>query len=270
MEAVIQSIPTSQIEAGDNDRKAFDLVALAQLADSIRRDGLIQPITVREVGLTLEGPRYQIVAGERRFRACTELLEWDTVPCVVRDYTDATAARVMLAENTIRADLDPIEEGRAYQRRIQAGATVDQLVAEGQSRARIDLLVPLLTLVPEAQHLIARRQLAPTVATRLVGLCANRQGMAIREFANGDMTSAQFKALCDRLRAEQQADPLFDPDSFLTLATWAKATPKMGKLGQARQMLKRCAEAVEATDPQLAAEVRSLLQQMNGQRPPRL
>lgn len=261
---MIVSIPTVQIEAGDNDRQTFDIGPLAQLADSIRRDGLIQPITVREVGLTLEGPQYQIVAGERRFRACTELLGWTDIPCIVKDLDDTRAARVMLAENTIRADLGPIEEAKAYSRRIEAGATVAQLVAEGQSKARIEMLIPLLTLIPEAQHLVDRRQLAPSVAGRLVGLCANRQSMALRELAHGDMTTAQFKALCDRLRAEQQADPLFDPNSFLQLANWAKATPKLGKLGQARQMLKRCAAALDSADPALAAEVRALLEAMNG------
>lgn len=256
-------IPADRIQAGDNDRTVFD--GIDSLAASIEREGLIQPLTVRvldsEVTLAGEVHRYEVVAGERRLRACRQL-GWTEIPCLVRSLDDVSAARVMLHENVVRLDLDPIDEAEAYRKRLDDGATVDDLVSEGMKRSRIDLLLPLLDLCDEAQHLVRRRQLSPTLARRMAPLDVNRQVAAIREYADTDMTAAQFQALCTRLLEEQQAEPLFDPATFLKLAEWAKSKPPLGKLGQCRVMLKRCAAALDSSDPVLAAEVRTLLAEM--------
>src|SRR3990167_1299050 len=117
-------IAARKIDQGANDRTVFNAEALDDLAASIRDNGLAQPITVRPV----RRGRYEIVAGERRFRACAHLLGWTSVPCIVRDMDDAQAAAVMLAENVARADLDPADEALAYQSRIERyGWMVDEL-----------------------------------------------------------------------------------------------------------------------------------------------
>ena len=104
----IANIPVSSIAAGNNDRKEFDPVKLEELAASIAAHGLAQPITVRPLSGLIPG--FEIVAGERRFRAISRVLQWDTIPAIVRDLDDEAASAIMLAENTGRADLNPIEE----------------------------------------------------------------------------------------------------------------------------------------------------------------
>ena len=122
---VVERVPIDAIAPGDNDREDFDAAALQELADSIGQYGLAQPITVRPVGRD----RFQIVAGERRWRAC-RLLGWPTIPALVREMDDETASGVMLLENVQRAELNPIEEARAYARRMaRFGWDVDRVAA---------------------------------------------------------------------------------------------------------------------------------------------
>ena len=96
----VTEIAVGDILAGDNDRRHFDASALEDLAASIAADGLGQPPTVRPFG---EG--YQLVCGERRTRAMRDVLGWTSIPCIVRDMSDAEASALMLAENTARAGL---------------------------------------------------------------------------------------------------------------------------------------------------------------------
>jgi hypothetical protein len=109
----VPTVEAALIVPGDNDRQAFEPVALQELADSIAAHGLAQPITVRPIA----GGLYQIVAGERRFRAM-QLLGWERVPALVRDLDDRQASAIMLVENLNRVDLNPIDEARAYSKRM--------------------------------------------------------------------------------------------------------------------------------------------------------
>ena len=113
MTTTLTAIPIDSIRRGDNDRQAFDQVALEELSESIRAHGLVQPITIRP----MPDGHYQIVAGERRWRAC-KLLTWHEIPAIVRDLDDEAASAIMLAENIGRKDLNPIEEANAYHRRM--------------------------------------------------------------------------------------------------------------------------------------------------------
>lgn len=115
MSSTIIAIPVRLIDAGSNDRRTFDAKALSTLAESLVRDGLAQPITVRPVGR-----RFEVVCGERRLRAA-KLAAWATLPAMVSKLDDLAAASVMLAENTARADLNPVDEARAYARWIGLG-----------------------------------------------------------------------------------------------------------------------------------------------------
>jgi ParB/RepB/Spo0J family partition protein len=210
----VSLIDMATIIPGDNgtghqDRTKFD--GLAELAASISEHGLIQPITVRPVG---ESDLYQIVAGERRFRAC-ELLGWQEIPAIVADLTSDEASAVMLAENTGRADLDPIDEGRAYQVRIlRFGWTVAECArSAGVSEVRVQFRLKLLKLRPDLQDLVRSGNLALGYAQILAdaNLDVNRQLLAIRALRDqSSPTPAWFRRIVAGLLTEQAQGVMFD------------------------------------------------------------
>jgi ParB family chromosome partitioning protein len=173
---VVQLIPVDKVRAGDNDRRSFDTEALQELADDILHKGLIQPITVRPMG-----DMYEIIAGERRYRA-TILAGLTEIEALVRHGTDEEASGWMLSENLFRADLNPIEEARAYQKRIDDfGWDVARLAAEARvSPSRIKQRLNLLKLREDVQHLVKSGNLALNYAGAMVGLDFNRQAIALQ------------------------------------------------------------------------------------------
>lgn len=224
----LASIPTALVVAGDNDRKQFDPAALQALADSIARDGLAQPPTVRP----LADGRYQIVAGERRVRAI-RLLGWEHVPAFVRELTDDQASATMLVENMVRVDLDPLEEAKAYASRIDAGSTVADLadlvgVSQRTIRARIDLL----RLGVDAQALVSSGNLSLAMAAQLVGLDGDRQHLALAALAATALTLPAFTALTDRLRREQEAEPMFSADLFFQVEEYNATAMREAELAK--------------------------------------
>ncbi|HUT15496.1 MAG TPA: ParB/RepB/Spo0J family partition protein, partial [Anaerolineae bacterium] len=151
MTTTLTAISIDSIRRGDNDRQAFDQVALEELSESIRTHGLVQPITIRP----MTDGHYEIVAGERRWLAC-KLLTWHEIPAIVRDLDDEAASAIMLAENIGRKELTPIEEANAYRRRIDQFGWSETQVA-GVAGVSLDLVrrrLSLLQLVPEAQTLV--------------------------------------------------------------------------------------------------------------------
>ncbi len=232
-------VATAQIRPGDNDRTAFNQVALQELADSIAANGLAQPITVRPIyhcqhcqrivtatnyepyeacdcGGTFKSwePQYQIVAGERRFRACSQLLGWQEIPAIVRTLSDEQAAAIMLAENVHRVDLNPLDEARAYHKRM---AQFDWSVAEtarqaNVSEGRVAARLKLLELTPEIQHLVANGHLALGFAQAMSKLDANRQRLALawlRE-QSATPTLTVFQRLVNELYEQQVQEAMFD------------------------------------------------------------
>ena len=202
-------IPRLQIEAGKNDRKIFDEAALAHLAASINKHGLLQPPTVRPIGKTADGlPLYEIVAGERRIRAL-DVLGWELIPCLVRELSDEEASALMLAENTARVDLDPITEANAYQVRVTRFDWSYDRIAE-TAGVSVDLVkerLKLLRLVPEVQHFVRTRALPIGHAMAMIDLDANRQRIALRVFnASVSMPLAGFKEVVKRLQEEQDSE----------------------------------------------------------------
>lgn len=137
-------------------RQDFDEAAIAELADSIRQHGLIQPIVVRPME---EG--YQIVAGERRWRAC-RMLGMSDVPVVVKDFTDEETAQIALIENIQRQDLNPVEEAAAYRALMdEYGMTQEALSkAVGKSRSAIANSVRLLNLPDEIVEMLRKGKLS--------------------------------------------------------------------------------------------------------------
>lgn len=212
----VSLIDMTAIIPGDNgtghqDRTKFDAVKLAELADSIRAHGLLQPITVRQIG---ETDLFQIVAGERRFRAC-EMLGWQEIPALVADVTADEAAALMLAENTSREDLDPIDEGRAYQVRIdRLGWTVaDCAKSAGVSEVRVQFRLKLLKLRSDLQDLIRTGNLPLGYAQILAdaNLDPNRQTIAIRQLReNAAPTPGWFRRIVADLLTQQAQGSMFD------------------------------------------------------------
>ncbi len=159
----------------DQPRKYFDKEALEQLAESIAENGLLQPILVREYG---EG-RYQIIAGERRFRA-SKLAGLSEIPAIVIEKDDKKAAEIALIENIQREDLNPLEEALAYKSLAEEYDMTQEELAKkvGKSRSAIANTVRLLDLPDEVLTLVASKELSAGHARTLLGL-NNRDNMIL-------------------------------------------------------------------------------------------
>lgn len=162
------TVPLSELDVNaDQPRKTFPPASLAELADSIARDGLLQPVLVRRT----PADRYEIIAGERRFRAA-KLAGMTEIPVIVLEADDATAARVALVENLQREDLNPIEEAAAYEALIDRYALTQEQVAEqvGKSRSAVANALRLLELPEGVRNLLLAGQLTAGHARALLGL----------------------------------------------------------------------------------------------------
>jgi ParB family chromosome partitioning protein len=137
-------------------RRTFDEQALIALADSIRVRGILQPVLVRP----LPGGRYELIAGERRWRAA-QLVERERIPAIVRHHDDAASLEVALIENMVREDLSPVEEARACAALVEElGLTREEVgLRVGRSRVAVSNLLRLLDLPDEALELLERREL---------------------------------------------------------------------------------------------------------------
>ena len=218
-------LPVTEIVAGSNDRTVFDSNGLQELADSIAANGLAQPITVR--WLEARG-RYEIVAGERRFRAHL-LLGRETVRAIVRDLTDAEAAAIMLAENTGRKDLDPVDEARAYKARMTMFGWDVKTIAEkaGVSPQRINNRLTLLRLREDIQHLVRTGNLQIGYAQVLAEseLDNNRQLIALKRLQTCPAPTPQwFRKECSELREAEAQEDMFGGALFSAAMFDAKQT----------------------------------------------
>ena len=159
----------------DQPRKHFDREALEQLAASITENGLLQPILVREYA---DG-RYQIIAGERRFRAC-KIAGLSEIPAIILERDDKNVAQIALIENVQREDLNPVEEALAYKALAeQYGMTQEELSQKvGKSRSAIANAVRLLDLPEEILAMVASRELSAGHARTLLGV-KNRDAMIL-------------------------------------------------------------------------------------------
>jgi ParB family chromosome partitioning protein len=151
----------------DQPRKYFDKEALEELAESIREHGLLQPILVREI----EADRYQIIAGERRFRA-SKLAGLDEIPAIILEKDDRAVAEIALIENIQREDLNPLEEAMAFRAlREDYGITQEELSQRvGKSRSAVANSLRLLDLPDEVLTMVAARDISAGHARTLLGL----------------------------------------------------------------------------------------------------
>jgi len=184
----LSEIDIDRIQRGKyQPRQNFDQQALQELADSIRSQGIVQPIVVRP-----EGDHFELVAGERRWRAA-QIAGLQKIPAVVRDLDSKSAAAIALIENIQREDLNPLEEANAFLRLIDEFDLTHQQVADsvGRSRASVSNLLRLLDLADPVKGLVNRGLLDMGHARALLGLIRHDQievanivvkrGLSVRE-----------------------------------------------------------------------------------------
>jgi ParB family transcriptional regulator, chromosome partitioning protein len=169
----LRRLPLSQIRANPyQPRQEFRPEELADLEASLRVNGLLQPITVRPAP---NGQGYELIAGERRFRAATRL-GWMEIPALVKPVDDKTLLTLAMIENLQRADLDPIEEADGYQRLIDEFALTNQEVAEvvGKDRSTVANALRLRQLPASVRRMLQEKQLTAGHARALLPLATER------------------------------------------------------------------------------------------------
>ena len=199
-------LPISQVEScAGQPRKHFDDAALADLADSIREHGIIQPLTVRK----LASGYYQIIAGERRWRAA-RMAGLSEVPAIVIEADDRKAMELALIENLQRADLNPIEEAEGYQQLIsQYGMTQEQAAERvGKSRPAVANALRLLSLGPEILKLVEAGTISAGHARALLVLKTDGERMAVaQKVQNLSLSVRQTEALCKKMAKPPKEAP---------------------------------------------------------------
>ena len=197
------SLPISQVEPGLNQpRKRFDPEALAELADSIREHGIIQPLTVRR----LSSGYYQIIAGERRWRAAKQA-GLDEVPAVIIEADDRKVMEIGLIENLQREDLNPAEEARGYQVLMtEYGMTQEQVAQRmGKSRPAVTNALRLLNLPEDLMALVEEGKLSAGHARALLGAPTPAlQRQAAKAVLDKGLSVRQTEALVKALQKEKK------------------------------------------------------------------
>jgi ParB family chromosome partitioning protein len=191
---------------------------LSELADSIKSQGLVQPILVRPLpNRNLgESQRYEIIAGERRWRAA-QMAGLSDIPAVIRDVPDEAAVSMALIENIQRENLNPLEEARALLRLTEEFGLTHQAAAEavGRSRAAVSNLLRLMELAEEVKQLLEQRSIEMGHARALLGLTTRRQQIEVASLvAKKGLSVRDTEALVRRLLAPaaEHAAPAVDPD----------------------------------------------------------
>ena len=196
------SLPISQVEScSSQPRKSFDEAALAELAASIQEHGIIQPLTVRK----LASGYYQIIAGERRWRAA-RLAGLSEVPVIVIEADDRKAAELAMIENLQREDLNPMEEAAGFQSLIDNYHMTQEEAAQrgGKSRSAVANALRLLGLTPAVRKLVEEGKLSAGHARALLPLSPSVQESAANAVVSGGLSVRQTETLAKRLAAEKK------------------------------------------------------------------
>jgi len=213
----INTLPLDVIERGRyQPRRDFNPESMQELADSIAAQGVVQPIVVRPI--EQEG-RYEIIAGERRWRA-SQQAGLDEIPVVIRDVPDQTAMAMGLIENIQRDDLNPLEEAQALHRLLNEFELTHQKIAQavGKSRTTVTNLLRLLDLNSDVKEYIDNRKLEMGHARALLGLKDQAQSDAARQVVNLGLSVRETEKLVRRQlgegkeKAPAKSTPAEDPN----------------------------------------------------------
>lgn len=224
-ESEIRTLPISRVEPReDQPRVSFDEASLQELAESIAEYGLIQPITVRR----LENGYYQIIAGERRWRAA-RLAGLNELPVRVIEADDRLATELALVENLQREDLNPIEEAQGYKTLLETyGLTQDEAAKRvGKSRPAVTNALRLLSLAPEVQQFIEQGLLSAGHARALVGIKPEEaQIEAARAVIANGLSVRRTELLAAKLMREPKPEK---PEDELRVDYAAEVTKRLEK-----------------------------------------
>ncbi len=196
-DAELRNVGVDLLQAGKyQPRQDFRQEALQELADSIKAQGVVQPIVIRPIA----GDRYEIVAGERRWRAA-QLAGLHEIPAVVRKVPDSAAIAMALIENIQRENLNPLEEANALNRLIEEFDMTHQTAAEavGRSRAAVSNLLRLLELEPGVKQMVEARQLEMGHARTLLAIKGAGQVTAARQVADRGLSVRETEKLVRKL-----------------------------------------------------------------------
>lgn len=193
----LKKLPVELIRKGEyQPRLSIDPDALQELAESIKAQGLVQPVVVRRI----EGGEYELIAGERRWRAA-QIAGMHTIPAIVRDIPDQAAAAMSLIENIQREDLNPLEEAIAMSRLIADFGLTHQQTAEsvGRSRAAVSNLLRLLDLEDTTKELLDSGKLDMGHARALLALSGSLQVETAHIVANKQLSVRETEKLVKRI-----------------------------------------------------------------------
>lgn len=211
-------------------RSVFKESKLEELAQSIRQNGIIQPLVVRRTG-----ERFQIIAGERRWRAAQKA-GLHKIPCVVRNTTEDNLLELSLIENIQREELSPIEEANAYKSLLEKPGVTQEQVAQrvGRDRSSITNALRLLKLPIEIQRLVEEEKISMGHARALLSVGSDEHQRSLaREITNRSLSVRQTEILCKKHHDQVSGSPrgtpaAADPDAANVRAAEAKLSKKLG------------------------------------------
>ncbi len=201
----LQELPVDVIHRGRyQPRRDMDPEALSELAASIKQQGVMQPIVVRPIG----PEKYEIIAGERRWRAC-QLAGLHSIPVVIKDVADEAAIAMALIENIQREDLNPIEEAASLQRLLQEFDLTQQQVADavGKSRSTVTNLLRLMTLRDDVRILLEHGDIEMGHGRALLGLPTELQSQAAAKVVARGLSVRQTESLVRALQKPKVGQP---------------------------------------------------------------
>lgn len=250
--STFEDLPLIRIRpSAHNPRKRFDEDGIAELASSMRDHGLAQPILVRQ---REDMDCFEIVAGERRWRAATQL-GWPTIPAIVRKLTEQQALELQVIENLQRADLHPLEEAEGYERLIgEHGYNVVDLATKiGKSREYVYGRLKLTALVPEARTAFYAGTLTPSTALLVARMTPAVQASAVSEVAAGDDGHPlSFRRAAELFRTRYMLDlrlAVFDVASTKLLPAAGACTDCPKRTGNQADLFADVSNSDTCTDP---------------------
>jgi len=205
----MRTLNVAQMQPGKYQPRSYmDDAALQTLADSIKAQGIMQPILVRQINSESGADKFEIIAGERRWRA-SKIAGLSEVPVLVRDIADESALGMALIENIQRENLNPLEEAQGIKRLIEEFAMTHEKAAEavGRSRAAVSNLLRLLTLTSAVQELLMQNKLDMGHARALIGLDAAQQIMIANKIISQNLSVREVESVVKKLGAEATAKP---------------------------------------------------------------
>lgn len=208
----LKELPIEWLQRGKyQPRRDMSQDALEELAQSIKAQGIMQPVVVRSIGEN----QYEIIAGERRWRAC-QLAQLDKIPVIIKNVSDEATIAMSLIENIQREDLNPVEEAVALQRLQDEFELTQQEVADavGKSRTTVTNLLRLMSLNADVQKLLEYGDLEMGHAKVLLALTGENQSLAAKDVVSKGLNVRQTEALVKSLKEgkKESVKPSVDPD----------------------------------------------------------